>query len=87
MTINKDHGINHRSLVKFLSWLSETVEIDLTGFYFGFIVPTKIAKGFPKQKFLTGTNTVHQKAGNLRWMNQWVVSLDVVQNQRNKLEE
>ncbi len=39
MTLNKDHGIKHKPLLKFLTWL-ETRGINLDGFFMDLWFPT-----------------------------------------------
>ncbi len=65
MTLNKNHGIKHKPLLKFLTWL-ETRGINLDGFFYGFMVPKHLAVDFSEQSFLTNKNTVHISLENLQ---------------------
>jgi len=75
MNINQNHGIKHRPLCKFITWLKE-MGIDFTEFYFGFVVPDYLFHDFRTQSFLNIKNTVRTQAGQLEKMKQYVVPLD-----------
>jgi len=76
MTINVAHGINQPSLERFIKGLQTTLDIKFSNFYFGFMVPKKLAKAFPEQKILTATKSVHNQPCDLHDMKQYVVPCD-----------
>jgi hypothetical protein len=83
VTLNKNHGIKHQPLLKFLTWLKQ-MGIESDGFFFGFMVPKDVADDFPKQAILTSSNNVHKKPGYIAEMKQYVVQLDPFKNYEKK---
>jgi hypothetical protein len=76
MTLNRDHGIKALSLKNFVFWL-KSKGIAKEHLYFCFVIPSALAPSFQKQKILTNSKKIHQRAGNLASMAQYVILQDV----------
>lgn len=74
MTLNRDHGIAGTPLNKFLLWLKG---VNIRNFYFGFVVPSEIAKGYRRQPIRTKAGEVSKRPGASANVEQFVVALDV----------
>jgi hypothetical protein len=76
MTLNWDHGIKALPLKNFVLWV-KSKGIALEQFYFCFVIPSALVPRFQKQKLLTNGKKIHQRAGNLASMSQYVILQDV----------